>query len=109
MTLVLKGKREMLSVAVAAMPSMMEEKALVMEKALARSTRKVSADRSLLPYPPIVVGVPIGRFRRPCSLSMPPSLPLRTYPLGRCIYGVCTEGWVTQKWTKGRAITLIWY
>ena len=64
----------MLSVAVAAVPSMMEEKALVMEKALARSTRKVSADRSLLPYPPIVVEVPIGRFRRPCSLSMPPSL-----------------------------------
>ena len=39
--------REMLSVAVAAMPSMMEEKALVMEKALARSTRKVSADPSI--------------------------------------------------------------
>ena len=34
----------MLSIAV---PSCLEEKALVMEKALARSTRKVSAERAL--------------------------------------------------------------
>ena len=33
-----------------------------------------------------------NRFCRPCSLSMPPSLPLRTYPLGRCTYDVCKRG-----------------
>ena len=93
----------MLSVAVAAMPCM-EEKTLVMEKALARSTRKVSElvrragkpqrpQRSILHHRPIVFYVPvpmsfglsIGGRGRPRSLSMPPSLspslpPLRIYP-----------------------------
>ena len=82
----------MLSVAVAAMPCM-EEKTLVMEKALARSTRKVSElvrragkpqrpQRSILHHRPIVFYVPvpmsfglsIGGRGRPRSLSMPPSL-----------------------------------
>ena len=50
------NKENMLSVAVpAAMPTCMEEKALVMEKALARSTRKVSEAMSK----------PIDRFFHP--------------------------------------------